>query len=694
MLNSINLNDKTYDELLMEAIAQIPMYSREWTNYNTSDPGITLLQNLTAFQMLQQETINQVPDEVRRKLLKLVGYTARENQAATVLLQAPTEGGGILPVGHLLWSGEIPFETTQEIQLLPWGLAAVYGEVEGVYRDLTRLLRSGTDTKAYPFGRNPSVGNALTLVLHGVPEMGEPIRLWLQVAQEELRTPFLDESEIPPFSRVCWQYYTAAGWQNVRFEDETIGMLRSGHVTLWLEGDMPEELTETPIKGCALRCLLETADFDRTPRLHSVAVHLFPVKQQHTRVQCIDCFGTRTVMLRERLAQGEHMMVFCREEEDGPYYLYQEQGHHRTQRVYAREADLWSVKLKFDQVPLEGEHAVKVVCFDEDMIHHRILGTVYGYDGQILKVDLVNNILPEQFLLAVEEQNGDETARYWFVAPGEKGPDGFCYHVRSQQAQIVIDDPGRGGYRLFLTSCATTQGARGNLRPGAVLEQLGGYDGTEVEMRYVSPAPGYDGVSYESAEDLRLRFSAEMKKTRVAVRIEDYEELVRNTPGLCIHKVKAVAVGNKNLVKIAVKPYTEESLPKLSKEYLRQIQTCLEPHRMLTTRFELCSPRYVPIDVRATVSVRGMVSYAKEEIEKLIRETLDYVNGSQGFGEWVRFNVLYQKISGLPFVEGVDALSLFPGSRDAFLVGSDIRIEDDSLCYPGTIQLSIREHGR
>ena len=84
MLNSVNLNDKTYDELLAEAIAQIPLYSREWTNFNPSDPGITLLQNLTAFQMLQQESINDVPEELRRKLLKLMGYTPRENAPATV----------------------------------------------------------------------------------------------------------------------------------------------------------------------------------------------------------------------------------------------------------------------------------------------------------------------------------------------------------------------------------------------------------------------------------------------------------------------------------------------------------------------------------------------------------------------------------------------------------------------------------
>ena len=71
MLGSVNLNDKTYEELLSEAIAQIPLYSKEWTNFNVSDPGITILQNLTAFGLLQQESINNVPDGVKRKLLKL-----------------------------------------------------------------------------------------------------------------------------------------------------------------------------------------------------------------------------------------------------------------------------------------------------------------------------------------------------------------------------------------------------------------------------------------------------------------------------------------------------------------------------------------------------------------------------------------------------------------------------------------------
>ena len=155
-----------------------------------------------------------------------------------------------------------------------------------------------------------------------------------------------------------------------------------------------------------------------------------------------------------------------------------------------------------------------------------------------------------------------------------------------------------------------------------------------------------------------------------------------------------MASADKNPVRIAVKPYTEEPLPKLSAEYLRQISAFLEPHRMLTTRFELCQPRYAPIGVSAVLSIRGMAAHAQEEAERLLRELLDHVNGPQNFGGWVRFHEVYQSLSMLPFVDRVDALNLFPESRDAVLTGSDIYLAEDRLCYAGSIRLTCREYGR
>ena len=692
MLDSVNLNDKTYSELLLEAIAQIPLYSKEWTNYNVSDPGITMLQNLTAFQLVQQIAINEITDEIKEKLLKLAGYQRREDRAARLLVQAPAQGGEILSREHLLWSGSIPFEAEDEIFLQPWGLEAVYaGSPEGE-RDVTRLLEPARDAAIYPFGRRPQAGNTLTCYLSGTPEVGEELYLWLQIAQEELRNPFDEQTQLPCFSKVRWQYHTQQGWQDARAEDETAGMLRSGVVKLWLERGLPQPVENAPVGGCALRCLLEEADYDRPPRLQTLAVHLFPVLQRETKVSCQICSGEKAE-LRGRLAQLGNLMVYCRERPQEPYREYLQVPMAGVQgRFWTREETPRGLRLHFEsgEQPCADPDAVRVVCYDNEMVHHRFLGRVEGYDHQVIQLPQVEGTLPESLLLTVTDDEGAS----FFVAPGEEGPDGFGYHFLPQNQQVVIDDPGRGGYALFLAGCAVTQGERGNLRACATLEQRGGYDGTEVEERYFCPAPGRFGTSRESVEELRSRFSAGIRDCAVAVRVEDYEKLVRRTPGLCIHKVKAVAVGDENLVRIAVKPYTEEPMSKLSPEYLRQIREFLEPYRMLTTRFELCQPRYVPVGVHATLSIQGSADRAREQVQALLQESLDHVNGPENFGGWVRFHEIYQKLNELPFVDAVDILNLFPGSREAVLVGSDIQLGDDCLCYAGTIQLTLREHGR
>lgn len=246
---------------------------------------------------------------------------------------------------------------------------------------------------------------------------------------------------------------------------------------------------------------------------------------------------------------------------------------------------------------------------------------------------------------------------------------------------------------MQLVHCACTKGSRGNLRAGSVLEQRGGYDGTDVEAKFRCPAPGRGGMSYESTEELRRRFASGMSETTVAARIEDFEVLVRRTPGLCIHKVKAVADTENNLIKIAVKPHVEEHLPKLSEEYVNKISEYLEPRRLLTARFEICQPKYVPIGVNAVISIRGMTAYARKEAEALFNSLLDHVNGAGNFGDGIRFNEVYRKLNELSCVEAVDALSIYPESRDAVLSGSDICVGDDCLCCPGNIQIDIREFG-
>jgi hypothetical protein len=39
-----SLDDRTYQDLRDEALARIPVHTPEWTNFNESDPGVTLIE--------------------------------------------------------------------------------------------------------------------------------------------------------------------------------------------------------------------------------------------------------------------------------------------------------------------------------------------------------------------------------------------------------------------------------------------------------------------------------------------------------------------------------------------------------------------------------------------------------------------------------------------------------------------------
>ena len=43
-LQLANLDNRAYQDLLDEAQSRIPVHNPEWTNFNKSDPGVTILE--------------------------------------------------------------------------------------------------------------------------------------------------------------------------------------------------------------------------------------------------------------------------------------------------------------------------------------------------------------------------------------------------------------------------------------------------------------------------------------------------------------------------------------------------------------------------------------------------------------------------------------------------------------------------
>lgn len=70
-----NLDDRTYDDLVQEALSLIPTYAPEWTNHNPSDPGITLIELFAYLTEMQNYRLNRVTNANKQAFLNLISET-------------------------------------------------------------------------------------------------------------------------------------------------------------------------------------------------------------------------------------------------------------------------------------------------------------------------------------------------------------------------------------------------------------------------------------------------------------------------------------------------------------------------------------------------------------------------------------------------------------------------------------------
>ncbi|OMF89526.1 hypothetical protein [Paenibacillus sp. FSL R7-0337] len=76
----MKLDDLSFDQLVADATALIPLYDPDWTNYNPSDPGITLVELFAYFTEMVLYRLDQVTDESRQQFLKLLGITLEDGE--------------------------------------------------------------------------------------------------------------------------------------------------------------------------------------------------------------------------------------------------------------------------------------------------------------------------------------------------------------------------------------------------------------------------------------------------------------------------------------------------------------------------------------------------------------------------------------------------------------------------------------
>ena len=87
MIPTVNLDDRTFDDIKNEAIRLIPRYCPEWTNHNESDPGITLIELFSWMTEMTLYRLNKVPAKTYISMLELIGLSLNAPQSARAIIQ-------------------------------------------------------------------------------------------------------------------------------------------------------------------------------------------------------------------------------------------------------------------------------------------------------------------------------------------------------------------------------------------------------------------------------------------------------------------------------------------------------------------------------------------------------------------------------------------------------------------------------
>jgi len=133
------LDDRNFQDIVDEMKKRIPHYSKEWTDHNVSDPGITLIELFAWMTDIILYRMNRVPELHYIKFMEMLGITLNSPKPAkvpvTFWLSAPQATTITIPSGTEVSSTQteterpIVFSTYKDLEVLQPVLKKVYSRV-------------------------------------------------------------------------------------------------------------------------------------------------------------------------------------------------------------------------------------------------------------------------------------------------------------------------------------------------------------------------------------------------------------------------------------------------------------------------------------------------------------------------------------------------------------------------------------
>lgn len=250
-LQDINLDDRTFEDLYQELIRRIPTYTPEWTDYNDSDPGVTLMQLFSWLAEIIIYRLNQVPQKNFAKFLELVGIPLNPPAPAVTELQftlaksaasATVQAGTQVALGGSSSGPPVVFETDFELVVNGVNLISVESYDGSQFTDYTAPALSNAPTGFPPFSQTPQANAALYLAFD-TPFPAGVVRITFHAVEGSTPTPVVGNNGADPLASVSppvnafWEYWNGQWSPLQSVMDTTFGLSKSGYITFQAPAD-------------------------------------------------------------------------------------------------------------------------------------------------------------------------------------------------------------------------------------------------------------------------------------------------------------------------------------------------------------------------------------------------------------------------------------------------------------------------
>lgn len=631
------LDARTYQELRDEALARIPIHNPEWTNFNRSDPGVTLIE---LFAFLTESLLyraNQIPERNRRAFLSLLGVPLQPATSARGLVSLFTDSGPLrtitLHADLELRAGQVPFRTELGVDVLPVEAIAY---VKQPLRDPSRELLDH-------YG-------ALYASFTGATPDPTSLQLYETVALAERRPGGVDLLESA--DRSLWIALLLRKSDGVGDAARTDARAALAGKTLSL-GIVPvledPEATLSPL-GRSVTEASARLDY----QLPSVAAtgSLGAGAQRSAHYRSLDARASTNVLEQPGIvqltlpgAEGLGLWQDIDPIEDGAGDLPPAL---EDTKLAARVITWLRVRASHGahaRLLWAGINAVSVT--QQTRVAREMLADGLGQPDQAVR--LANApVLPETLSLRVAGHQWRRVADLYSAPPEVPVPDlrvaPGAPQPPSGDPRVYTLDPASGIVRFgdgvhgarpaagaaIRADYAYGAGRAGNVEAGSIRTGASLPAGVKV----TNPVRTWGGAEAETVAEGEKQIARHLQHRDRLVSAADFEAIVRRTPGVDVGRLDVIPVYNPELARSApgdapgavtllVIPRTDPAhpdAPQPDQPFLDAICRYIDPRRLVTTECFLRGPSYKPIWLSVGIDIVAGVSVA--EVRDSVRAAL------------------------------------------------------------------------